>query len=101
MRPLSRYEPVNERRHIVFDTNIIESKRVHEEHIAKTSEKYFDRFGMHDHKKELNELSELRTYFVSASCNKHCVPHPSLKEISTKVKQKGNSFKEFLLTLFS
>ena len=55
-----------------------------------------------EHEKELNELSELRSYLVSASGNKHCVPHPSLKVISTKVKpkKKGKSFKEFLMLFF-
>lgn len=101
MRALSRYEPVNERRHLVFGTNIIESKRVLEEHVSKTSGKYYDQYVKHDRKKELQELGELRSYFVSASCNKHCTPHPSLKEISSKVKQKGQSVKEFLMTMFT
>jgi hypothetical protein len=101
MRPLFRYEPVNERGHLAFDANSIKGKLVREAHGAKTHGKYFDQSEISNRKNELNELSELRSYFVSASFNKYCIPHPSLKEISTKVKQKGKSFKEFLLTLFS
>lgn len=100
MRPLSRYEPVTERRHLVFDTKIVESKRVHEEYVSKTSGKHFDQYVKQDLEKELQELGELRSYFVSASCNKHCTPHPSLKEISSKLKQKGKSFRDFLMMLF-
>jgi hypothetical protein len=82
---------------------MVASKRIHDEHVAKIQRENFDPPGIHGREKELNELSELRSYFVSASSVKPYMPHPSLRKISAegKAKKKGNSLIEFLLRPFS
>ena len=100
MRTSSRDEPVNERRQVVFNTDIIESARAHED---KVPGKYFERSEIHERKKQLNELSELRSHFVAVSRDKCNTSHRPLKTLSTsgKIHERESTLKEFLLGLFS